>query len=299
MEYTYPDKALLKIEHLPFPKVASGKVREIFDVGDAFLMVATDRISAFDVVFNEGLNGKGILLTQISLFWFGRLKSIDQHHLVNDHDARCAVLTERYPELSGRIMLVKKLKPLCIEAIVRGYLAGSAWSDYQKNHSVLGHELPNNLLESACLKDALFTPTTKAQSGHDIPISHNKAKELIGATIFDQVKELSLSIFSEATNLLERCGLILADTKFEFGLDEDGQVYLIDEVLTPDSSRYWFKDQYEEGKAQDPVDKQFIRDYLNRIDWNKKPPAPSLPKSVLSETLERYERAYQLITRID
>lgn len=296
MKSAYPDKALLKIEHLPFPKVASGKVREIFDLGDSFLMVATDRISAFDVVFNEGLSGKGILLTQISLYWFKRLTSIKRHHLVDDHEARCSVLTERYPELKGRIMVVKKLKPLSIEAIVRGYLAGSAWSDYQKNHSILDHELPHNLLESARLEKALFTPTTKAQSGHDIPISHNKAKDLIGAGIFDQVHQLSLSIFREASDLLQECGLILADTKFEFGLDENGQVFLIDEVLTPDSSRYWFKEHYQEGTKQDPVDKQFIRDYLNRIDWNKKPPAPQLPESVLKETLERYESAYQLIT---
>lgn len=294
----YPDKPLLSIEHLPFPKVASGKVREIFDLGDSYLMVATDRISAFDVVFKEGLSGKGILLTQMSLYWFDQLAPITRHHLVENHQDRCKVISDKYPELTGRMMIVKKLKPLCIEAIVRGYLAGSAWKDYQKNQTILGYELPLNLLESSRLEQPLFTPTTKAQSGHDIPISVNKAKELIGDSILVQVQELSLDIFKFATKQLDQCGLILADTKFEFGLDEDNQLYLIDEVLTPDSSRYWFKENYVEGEAQEPVDKQFIRDYLNSIAWDKRPPAPPLPSSVTQETLARYEKAYQLITSI-
>jgi phosphoribosylaminoimidazole-succinocarboxamide synthase len=197
------------------------------------------------------------------------------------------------------MMIVKKLKPLTIEAIVRGYLAGSAWKDYQKNQTILGYELPSDLMESSRLEQPLFTPTTKAQSGHDIPISVNKAKELIGRSILEKVEELSLNIFDYATKQLEQCGLILADTKFEFGLDEDNQIYLIDEVLTPDSSRYWFKDNYVEGEPQEPVDKQFIRDYLNSIDWDKRPPAPDLPNSVIQETLKRYEKAYQLITSLN
>ena len=295
---SYPEKPLLSIEHLPFPKVASGKVREIFDLGDAYLMIATDRISAFDVVFNQGLSGKGILLTQMSLYWFNQLSSITRHHLVENHEHRCQIIADQFPELSGRMMIVKKLKPSSIEAIVRGYLAGSAWNDYQQNQTILGYELPTGLVESSRLETPLFTPTTKAQSGHDIPISVNKAKELIGHSILNKVEELSLSIFNFATKQLDQCGLILADTKFEFGLDENDQIYLIDEVLTPDSSRYWFKQNYVEGEPQDPVDKQFIRDYLNTIDWDKRPPAPDLPSSVINETLKRYEKAYQLITSL-
>lgn len=296
---SYPEKPLLSIEHLPFPKIASGKVREIFDLEDAYLMIATDRISAFDVVFSEGLSGKGILLTQMSLYWFDQLSSMTRHHLVENHEDRCKIISDEFPELTGRMMIVKKLKPLSIEAIVRGYLAGSAWNDYQKNQTILGYELPAGLVESSQLEQPLFTPTTKAQSGHDIPISVNKAKELIGHSILENVQDLSLNIFQFATKQLDRCGLILADTKFEFGLDEKNQIYLIDEVLTPDSSRYWFKENYVEGEAQDPVDKQFIRDYLNTIDWDKRPPAPALPSSVINETLKRYEKAYQLITSMN
>ena len=186
----------------------------------------------------------------------------------------------------------QKLKPLSIEAIVRGYLAGSAWKDYQRNQTILGYELPAGLVESSRLEQPLFTPTTKAQSGHDIPISVNKAKELIGHSVLDKVQELSLEIFDLASKHLSQCGLILADTKFEFGLDEYNKIYLIDEVLTPDSSRYWFKENYVVGEPQDPVDKQFIRDYLNTIDWDKRPPAPALPDFVTQETLSDTKRPF-------
>ena len=295
-ELKYPSNPLLSIDHLPFPKIATGKVREIFELDDAYLMVATDRISAFDVVFNEGLSGKGILLTQLSLYWFDHLEQSVRHHLVEDHSARVASLVKQFPELYGRIMIVKKLKPLPIEAIVRGYLAGSAWGDYEKNKNILGYDLPNNLVESSPLPKPLFTPTTKAQTGHDIPISVAKAAGIVGDSILDQVEAWSLKIFNKASERLASCGLILADTKFEFGLDEKGELYLIDEVLTPDSSRYWLKENYVEGTAQEPVDKQFIRNYLNELDWNKKPPAPQLPQSVLDETRARYESAYRTIT---
>ena len=295
-ELKYPSIPLLSIDHLPFTKIATGKVREIFELEDAYLMVATDRISAFDVVFNEGLAGKGILLTQLSLFWFDHLGKIVKHHLVKDHAEQVAILVEKFPELYGRIMLVKKLKPLPIEAIVRGYLAGSAWVDYKKNKNILGYELPNNLRESSPLPRPLFTPTTKAQTGHDIPISLIKAAGIVGDTVLDKVEDLSLKIFNKASEHLVSCGLILADTKFEFGLDDQGELYLIDEVLTPDSSRYWLKESYSEGFPQDPIDKQFIRNYLNGLTWNKKPPAPTLPQSVLDETLELYENAYHSIT---
>ena len=235
----------------------------------------------------------------MSLYWFDQLSSITRHHLVENHEDRSNAISKEFPELTGRMMIVKKLKPLSIEAIVRGYLAGSAWKDYQKNKTILGYELPAGLVESSRLVQPLFTPTTKAQSGHDIPISVNKAKELIGHSVLDNVQELSLEIFNFATKRLSQCGLILADTKFEFGLDENNQIYLIDEVLTPDSSRYWFKESYVVGEPQDPVDKQFIRDYLNTIDWDKRPPAPELPSSVTEETLKRYEKAFKLITSLN
>lgn len=296
MKVNYPDKPLLNFDYLPFPKIATGKVREVFDLGDSYLMVASDRISAFDVVFNEGLCGKGILLTQLSLFWFEKIGQFVRHHLVEDHDERVEALVSKCPELAGRIMIVKKLKPLKIEAIVRGYLAGSAWMDYSKTQSILGYDLPNNLRESSQLPRPLFTPTTKAQTGHDIPISLKKAGEIVGEATLERVKGLSLEIFNFASKKAEKRGLILADTKFEFGLDDAGELYLIDEILTPDSSRYWFKDSYVEGVGQDPVDKQFIRNYLNTLEWDKKPPAPKLPDSVLSETLARYEKAYACIT---
>lgn len=289
---------ILSFDELPFKKVASGKVREIFDLGDAYLMVASDRISAFDVVFDEGLYGKGILLTAISLIWFEKISSMISNHLVDDHETKCNDLSKQYPFLSGRIMIVKKLKPLSIEAIVRGYLSGSAWIDYKKNKSVLGYNLPNNLFESSKLDFPIFTPTTKAQSGHDIPISINKASELIGEDNLKHIQKTSIEVFNFASNIVKRCGLILADTKFEFGLDDYGNIFLIDEVLTPDSSRYWFKKTYKVGQKQDPLDKQYIRDYLNTTKWNKRPPAPSLPKSVLSNTLDRYLKAYELISSV-
>lgn len=292
---SYPDKPLLSIENLPFPKVASGKVREIFDLGDAYLMIATDRISAFDVVFNEGLSGKGILLTQMSLYWFSQLSSMTRHHLVENHHDRCEKISDKFPELTGRMMIVKKLKPLTIEAIVRGYLAGSAWSDYQKNQTILGYELPSGLVESSRLEHPLFTPTTKAQSGHDIPISVNKAKELIGHSILEQVQELSLNIFEFATKQLDQCGLILADTKFEFGLDNQGNLILMDEILTPDSSRFWDADLYKIGTSPQSFDKQFLRDWLESIDWNKQPPPPPLPSDVIEMTKQKYQHVQHLL----
>ena len=298
IKYLYPKAPLLNINNLPFKKLASGKVREIFDLGDTYLMVATDRISAFDVVFNEGIPGKGILLTKISLFWFQQLEAITPHHLIDNHEKRCEELEKEYPQLLGRIMIVKKLKPLSIEVILRGYLAGSAWKDYQENQSVLGYELTNNLLENSQLDSPIFTPTTKAQTGHDIPISISKAKDLIGIDILNIIQKKGLEIFNFASDLLNKNGLILADTKFEFGIDDHRNVYLIDEVLTPDSSRYWFKKSYISGQQQDPLDKQLIRDYLEGLDWNKKHPAPKLPDKVLTETIKRYETAYNLITSI-
>ena len=285
----------MQVEGLPYPMVARGKVREIFDMGDALLMVATDRVSAFDVIMNEGLPGKGALLTQISLYWFEQAAKLTRHHLVENHAERIAELAKTHPELALRSMIVKKLKPLPIEAIVRGYLSGSGWKHYQQSGKLFEYELPPGLQESSSLPQALFTPTTKAATGHDMPIDCAPAAELIGEGLFGQVHDLSLELYQLGRKRADAAGIILADTKFEFGTDADGTLYLIDEILTPDSSRYWPKDAYVPGGAQPSYDKQFVRDYLESLDWDKTPPPPALPGEVLQGTLARYIEAYSLI----
>lgn len=295
LPFPLPDEPLLNVEDLPYPRVASGKVREVFDQGDALLMVATDRISAFDVIMQEGLAGKGVLLTQMSLYWFDRVRSLVKHHLVENHAARIAELGKKYPELERRSMLVKKLQPLPIEAVVRGYLSGSGWKAYKATGKLFEYLLPEDLQESSVLPKPLFTPTTKANDGHDVPIDCSAAGESIGAELFEQVRTLSMSLYKMGAERAKAANLILADTKFEFGLDESGELYLIDEVLTPDSSRYWPRDGYAPGGAQPSFDKQFVRDYLESLNWNKTPPPPPLPDEVLSGTLERYISAYQAL----
>jgi phosphoribosylaminoimidazole-succinocarboxamide synthase len=290
-----PKQALQKVENLPYPLVATGKVREVFDMGDALLMVATDRVSAFDVVMQEGLAGKGILLTQISLYWFARAGAITQHHLVDDHAAKIVALGKDYPELQHRSMIVKKLTPLPIEAVVRGYLSGSGWKAYQQSGKLFEYDLPEDLLESNQLPKPLFTPTTKAASGHDMPIDCIDAAKLIGEDLFRRVHDLSIELYQMGVDRANASGIILADTKFEFGTDAEGQLYLIDEILTPDSSRYWPKDNYSPGGPQPSYDKQFVRDYLESLDWDKAPPAPALPAEVLAGTLDRYVEAYEKI----
>ena len=292
-----PNEALLKVEGLPYPLVAAGKVREVFDMGDALLMVATDRVSAFDVVMNEGLAGKGILLTQISLCWFARARAITQHHLVDEHAARIAVLGAQYPELQYRSMIVKKLKPLPIEAVVRGYLSGSGWKAYNETGRLFEYELPGGLEESSQLPEPLFTPTTKVASGHDMPIDCADAAKLIGEELFQRVHDLSIELYKMGVEGAEAADVILADTKFEFGTDASGALYLIDEILTPDSSRYWPKASYAPGGAQPSYDKQFVRDYLESLDWDKTPPPPTLPDEVLAGTLDRYIEAFHKITQ--
>jgi phosphoribosylaminoimidazole-succinocarboxamide synthase len=291
-----PDQALLKVEGLPYPLVAAGKVREVFDLGDALLMVATDRVSAFDVVMSEGLAGKGILLTQISLYWFARAGAVTEHHLVDDHEARIETLGKEYPELQYRSMIVKKLKPLPIEAVVRGYLSGSGWKAYRESGKLFEYGLPADLQESSQLPKPLFTPTTKAASGHDMPIDCTDAAKLIGAELFQRVHDLSIELYQMGVERAEEAGIILADTKFEFGTDAAGKLYLIDEILTPDSSRYWSKADYAPGGAQPSYDKQFVRDYLESLDWDKTPPPPALPDDVLAGTLDRYIEAFTKIT---
>lgn len=295
--FELPREAMLTVGDLPFPKVASGKVREIYDIGDALLMVATDRVSAFDVVMNEGLAGKGALLTQISLYWFEQANRIMAHHLVDNHSDRLDSLVADFPDLKYRSMIVKKLKPLPIEAVVRGYLSGSGWKSYEQSGKLFEYELPQNLVESSRLKIPLFTPTTKAATGHDMPVDCIEAAKLIGSELFNKVHALSLKLYAMGAAHSEKAKIILADTKFEFGTDEFGELYLIDEVLTPDSSRYWPMDNYAPGGAQPSYDKQFIRDFLDKLNWDKSPPPPKLPNSVLQGTLERYKEAYiSLIT---
>ena len=292
LPFPMPKQALQKVESLPYPLVATGKVREVFDMGDALLMVATDRVSAFDVVMQEGLAGKGILLTQISLYWFARAGAITPHPLVDDPAARIMALGKDYPELQHRSMIVKKLTPLPIEAVVRGYLSGSGWKAYQQSGKLFEYDLTGDLLESSQLAKPLFTPTTKAASGHDMPIDCIDAAKLIGEDLFRRVHDLSIELYQMGVERADASGIILADTKFEFGTDAEGQLYLIDEILTPDSSRYWPKDNYLPGGAQPSYDKQFVRDYLESLDWDKAPPAPALPAEVLAGTLDRYVEAY-------
>ena len=295
--FELPREAMLTVGDLPFPKVASGKVREIYDMGDALLMVATDRVSAFDVVMNEGLAGKGALLTQISLYWFEQANRIMAHHLVDNHSDRLDSLVVDFPDLKYRSMIVKKLKPLPIEAVVRGYLSGSGWKSYEQSGKLFEYELPQNLVESSRLKIPLFTPTTKAATGHDMPVDCIEAAKLIGSELFNKVHALSLKLYAMGAAHSQKAKIILADTKFEFGTDKFGDLYLIDEVLTPDSSRYWPMDNYAPGSAQPSYDKQFIRDFLEKQDWDKSPPPPKLPDSVLQGTLERYKEVYiSLIT---
>ncbi|RCL32813.1 MAG: phosphoribosylaminoimidazolesuccinocarboxamide synthase [Puniceicoccaceae bacterium] len=295
LPFPMPKQALQKVESLPYPLVATGKVREVFDMGDALLMVATDRVSAFDVVMQEGLAGKGILLTQISLYWFAQADAITPHHLVDDHAARIVALGKDYPELQHRSMIVKKLTPLPIEAVVRGYLSGSGWKAYEQSGKLFEYDLKEDLLESSQLPKPLFTPTTKAASGHDMPIDCVDAAKLIGEDLFQRVHDLSIKLYQMGVERADASGIILADTKFEFGTDAEGQLYLIDEILTPDSSRYWPKDNYSPGDAQASYDKQFVRDYLESLDWDKAPPAPALPAEVLAGTLDRYVEAYEKI----
>lgn len=292
LPFPMPDKPLLKVEGLPYQLLASGKVREVFDLGDALLMVATDRLSAFDVIMNEGLAGKGVLLTQMSLYWFARAAAITPHHLVEDHAAQIAAFGRQYPELEHRSMIVKKLKPLPIEAVVRGYLSGSGWTAYQATGTLFEHMLPDNLTESSRLPKPAFTPTSKVASGHDMPIHCADAAHLIGQDLFRSVQDLSITLYQMGAEHAKAANWILADTKFEFGLDESNKLYLIDELLTPDSSRYWPCEQYAPGQAQPSFDKQFVRDYLNSLNWDHAPPPPSLPQEVLEGTLERYIEAY-------
>jgi len=280
-----------------------GKVRDIYDFGDRLLIVATDRISAFDYVLGSGIPDKGKVLTQISVFWFGRTQSIVGNHLLSiDPAAFPSDARVQGDILRGRSMLVRKTEPLPIECVARGYLSGSGWKDYAATGEVCGIALPKGLRESDRLPEPIFTPATKEQSGHDINISAERAAEMIGPSLLARVRSLTLRLYAEGAAHAESRGIIVADTKFEFGLlpddgtPADDRVMLIDEALTPDSSRFWPRDGYHPGGAQPSFDKQFVRDYLERIRWNKRPPVPSLPSDVVEKTREKYLEAFRRLT---
>jgi phosphoribosylaminoimidazole-succinocarboxamide synthase len=276
-------------------KMRSGKVREIFDLGETLLFVATDRISAFDVILPDPIPYKGAVLSQISAFWFKRFGRIDNHFVMEDFDQFPDDLKKFRTELAGRSMIVRKTKPLPVECVVRGYLAGSGWKEYQESQSVCGIKLPAGLKLASQLPEAIFTPATKAEAGHDINIDMDACRKILGDEMAERVRKLSLQIYSAGRDHASRCGIIVADTKFEFGII-DGKLLLIDEVLTPDSSRFWPADQYLVGESPPSFDKQFVRDYLETLNWDKKPPAPTLPQDVIAKTSAKYLEAFERLT---
>lgn len=284
-----PSTAVTTIEGLPYPHLASGKVREIFDLGDALLLVATDRLSAFDVILPDGIPGKGAILTQMSNWWFAQTSSLIQNHLLPD---QAGLLANRYKlsrDLQLRSMVVRKLAPLTIECVVRGYLVGSGWSSYQKTGEVCGIRLPAGLRQADRLPEPIFTPTTKAPKGeHDAPINDAEGAARIGANLYEKVKATSLALYQFGHDRAKQAGMILADTKFEFGTDQAGNLFLIDEVLTPDSSRYWPAESYAPNQSPPSYDKQFVRDHLVAIKWDQTPPAPRIPAEVIARTQQKY-----------
>lgn len=290
-------QAILETNFAGLALVNRGKVRDIYDLGDALLMVATDRISAFDVVMAEPVPDKGNVLNQISLFWFEAMKDIVPNHIISgDVDAFPEACKPYAEQLAGRSMLVKKTEPLSIECVVRGYISGSGWESYKETQAVCGIPLAAGLKESDRLPEPIFTPSTKEALGrHDINIDFEQTSQRIGRAVAEQVRDLSLAIYNKGAQLALEKGIIIADTKFEFGI-LDGQIILIDEVLTPDSSRFWPQDTYNPGGAQKSFDKQYLRDYLLSIDWDKNPPPPPLPEDVVRNTRAKYLEALHLIT---
>jgi phosphoribosylaminoimidazole-succinocarboxamide synthase len=297
------NEPILQFDLPGIKKVRSGKVREVFDLGDSFLLVASDRISAFDVIMPNGIPRKGEVLTQVSHFWFEKFASLVPNHLLAGANEP---LGEKVPALAGlppaqladlqsRSMLVKKAKPLAIECIVRGYLSGSGLKEYKKSQTVCGIQLPTGLVDSSELPEPIFTPSTKAEEGHDENINFEQACQIVGTELATQARDLSLMIYKAGRDYARQRGIIIADTKFEFGLFE-GKLILIDEVLTPDSSRFWPADQYVPGQGQPSFDKQFVRDYLETLTWDKTPPGPQLPKDVVAKTSAKYLEAYEKLT---
>lgn len=294
-------KTVYRTEIEEFPRFAEGKVRDVYDLGDKLLVVASDRLSAFDVVLPNPIPNKGFVLTQMSIFWFDYLKDVVPNHFITANlDEYPSELARHRDVLEGRSMLVKKCKRIDFECIVRGYITGSMWKEYQKAKEknakkiLHGFELPNNLEESEKLPKPLFTPSTKAETGHDENISQEQMADQIGSDLVKKLEDVSIQLFEKASNYAENRGIMIADTKFEFGFDGD-QLTLIDEVLSPDSSRFWPKYKYSKGKSQESFDKQFIRDYLSQSGWNKKPPAPEVPEDIIKKTSEKYKEAYELL----
>ncbi|MBI3264743.1 MAG: phosphoribosylaminoimidazolesuccinocarboxamide synthase [Acidobacteria bacterium] len=285
--------------------LGQGKVRDMYDLGDVLIMVATDRISAFDYVLANGIPDKGKVLTQLSAFWFDKLAAVVPNHLLSMRPEEYPAEARPYAEpLRGRSMLVRKTTPLPIECVVRGYLSGSGWKEYKQTGEVCGIPLPRGLLESDRLPAPLFTPATKAETGHDINISEARAGEIIGAALIARLRDLSLELYRRGAEHAEGRGIIVADTKFEFGLvepigsgeDDRDRVMLIDEALTPDSSRFWPSDAYRPGESQPSFDKQYVRDYLEQIKWNKQPPVPALPDLIVERTRQKYIEAFRGLT---
>ncbi|MGA2656344.1 MAG: phosphoribosylaminoimidazolesuccinocarboxamide synthase [Verrucomicrobiota bacterium] len=290
------NETLLELDLPGIRKLESGKVREIFDLGDRLLMVATDRISAFDCIMPNGIPRKGEVLTQISYFWFGQTAAFQPNHLAWRPGSPLPKNLQPFAgPLARRSMIVKKAAPLAIECVVRGYLAGSGWKEYRARQTVCGLKLPPGLKESSELPEAIFTPATKAETGHDENISFEQTARIAGVDIAERARAASLKLYQFARDYARQRGIIIADTKFEFGLLE-GELILIDEVLTPDSSRFWPAAEYEPGRSQPSFDKQFVRDYLETLDWNKTPPAPALPAEVVAKTQAKYLEAYQRLT---
>ena len=277
--------------------VKRGKVRDVYAIDDErLLIVATDRISAFDCILPTAIARKGEVLTSLSKFWFEKLVGIVPNHLITIDQKQMPEAVQQTPELKGRSMLVRRTEVFPVECVVRGYLVGSGWKDYLRTGEVCGHKLPENLLESAELQEPIFTPSTKAEEGHDENISEADVRDLLGPETANYLRDTSLRLYNEARSYARGRGIIIADTKFEFGRDQNGQIILIDEALTPDSSRFWPAETYIPGKSQPSFDKQFVRDYLETLVWNKRPPAPPLPSEVAAATTERYLEAYRLLT---
>ena len=290
------DKVILKTEFPDISLLNRGKVRDIYDLGELLLIIATDRISAFDVVLPNGIPEKGRVLTQISIYWFEQMKDIIQNHIVATELRDFPEKLYKYADiLEGRSMLVKKARQVPVECVVRGYLSGSGWKEYKNGGTVCGIRLPEGLVESSRLDEPIFTPSTKAVVGHDINIPFQEVTKLLGQEMAESLRDVSIRVYSKARKIAEQKGIIIADTKFEFGL-YDSQLILIDELLTPDSSRFWSMKDYTPGRGQDSFDKQVVRDYLLTLDWNQTYPGPVLPDSIVEKTVARYKEILKIIT---
>lgn len=285
-----------KTEFPDLKLIRRGKVRDVYDLGEVLLIVATDRISAFDVIMNDAIPYKGNILSAISTFWFDKTRDIINNHLISADVSDFPHSCSKYKELlADRSMIVRKAQPLPVEFVVRGFIAGSGWKEYKKSRSVCDVELPDGLVEFGKLPEPIFTPTTKEDVGHDMNINFDKTSEIIGKDLAEKLRQKSIDLYNFASDYLDKRNIILADTKFEFGIDKNGEPMLIDEALTPDSSRFWLKESYAAGRDQTNFDKQILRDFLESIAWNKQPPPPKLPSEIIIKTMEKYIFAYDLI----